>query len=40
MSKAPIVRITLPNGDVSDVQATWELSPEDQQNLVQLRMEY
>lgn len=40
MSKAPIVKITLPNGDTADIQATWELSPEDQQNLVQLRMEY
>lgn len=40
MSKAPIVKITLPNGEISDIQATWELSPEDQQNLVQLRMEY
>ena len=40
MSKAPIVKITLPNGDTADIQATWELSPQDQQNLVQLRMEY
>ena len=29
MSKAPIVKITLPNGDTADIQATWELSPQD-----------
>lgn len=40
MSKAPILKITSSNGTESDIQATWELSPEDQYNLVRLRMEY
>lgn len=40
MSKAPTVVITDSTGNTSRVQATWELSPEDQQNLVQLRQEY
>ena len=40
MSKAPIVKVTLSSGETIDMQATWELSPQDQQNLVQLRMEY
>lgn len=39
MSKAPIVKIEV-NGVETDIQATWELSPEDQQNLVQLQNEY
>lgn len=38
-SKAPIVKVVV-NGVENNVQATWELSPEDQQNLVQLQMEY
>lgn len=29
MSKAPILKITSSNGTESDIQATWELSPED-----------
>ena len=40
MSKAPVLKVTLSNGQTCDIQATWELSPEDQQNLVQLRTEY
>ena len=39
-SKAPVVKITSSSGVESDIQATWELSPEDQYNLVRLRMEY
>lgn len=38
-SKAPIVKVEA-NGVENNVQATWELQPEDQQNLVQLQMEY
>lgn len=39
-SKAPIVKVTSASGAETDIQATWELSPEDQYNLVRLRMEY
>lgn len=38
-SKAPLINVTV-DGKQSIVYATWELSPEDQQNLVQLQMEY
>lgn len=40
MSKCPIIKIKDASGKEINVQATWELSPEDQQNLVQLRTEY
>ena len=39
-SKAPVIKVTSANGVESDVQATCELSPDDQYNLVRLRMEY
>lgn len=40
MSKCPIVKVTDSSGKEVEMQATWELSPEDQQNLIQLRNEY
>lgn len=40
MSKCPIVKLKDASGKEVSMQATWELSPEDQQNLVQLRNEY
>ena len=40
MSKCPIVTIKDASGNDIKLQATWELSPEDQQNLIQLRTEY
>lgn len=39
-SKAPIVKVKQSNGEEVDVQATWELLPEDQYNLVRLKNEY
>lgn len=40
ISKCPIIKIKDASGKEVSVQATWELSPEDQQNLIQLRTEY
>lgn len=40
MTKCPVVKIKDQSGKEVNVHATWELSPEDQQNLIQLRTEY
>lgn len=40
MTKCPMIKIKDASGKEVNIRSTWELSPEDQQNLIQLRNEY